>query len=783
MASTFDIFRKNQRIIMAGLVLVAIATFVVAPTIQYMQNSQMARQSEANEPLQGTLVEWRGGSVNSRQFRLLNYKSRAAYDVIQQLMDDTRKAGGNPQFPLQVPFPNGVDNVQRKILAQKGQDLGIVIDDATIDELLRQLVDGRVSKSRFREILKDRETSADTFSRFDLYEFLKETMVAGMVREVALTGVVSRDYPIMTPSRNWQTFLRFRQQQKIEAFPIAVDDMIASVTQKPTEAELKALYESGSNRYPNKTLPDPGFREPYQADVEYVSVSVGAFIEAERKKLTEEEIQKTYADRIQAGRYQVPDEKAISPPNAEPGSSEAGTPPATMPNETATTPESSTNQSSTPPGAAPASNPSGIATPDAGEPPAPPTTDPPKQSSLRANTVYVSTSQEPAVTPPTATPPANQPPADAAPATTPVPAAETPATDSPAIQPPAADQPPVSQPPADGTSPSPEPPTQKMRTQTLDEVREEMTREMVFATAMAKKRAAEEAVKKALYDHSEKMQMYYQAEQMKGNKIERPTAIDLAKICQDNGLTYGRTGLFDSQNLDQLEIAKSRKIAGTQSVMFGEVALYGIQLFQVENTKSFLNGEIVDYYFWKVDERKESLPDFSQIKEKVESAWIRIEARKLAQKRAESLASQAESTSEKPWEKLLSETERPAVLSPGSFTWMQSGMPPTYRPQISYVDQLDLPGFDFMKQVCEAPAGKFVVAPNQPLTIYYVVRVVDKLPSDEALKSQFAASKFDVNSQTISYTEAENFQTEWIRQVERDMKVNWIVSPNILAQM
>ncbi len=97
-------------------------------------------------------------------------------------------------------------------------------------------------------------------------------------------------------------------------------------------------------------------------------------------------------------------------------------------------------------------------------------------------------------------------------------------------------------------------------------------------------------------------------------------------------------------------------------------------------------------------------------------------------------------------------------------------MPPSYRPEISFVDQLDLPGFEFMKQVCNAPVGQFVVAPNQSLSVYYVFRIVDKLPSDADLKAQFANTKMDMNSMFIAFNEANTFQTEWIRELDRESR-------------
>ncbi len=114
---------------------------------------------------------------------------------------------------------------------------------------------------------------------------------------------------MITP-QSWQLFLRFQQRARIEAFPVLVDDYLSKVTATPSDADLKALYEEGKKRYPNKMFPEPGFQRRYEANIEFVSGNLEAFIDAEKKKLTEEQILAAYNERVAAGRYQVPDKPA-----------------------------------------------------------------------------------------------------------------------------------------------------------------------------------------------------------------------------------------------------------------------------------------------------------------------------------------------------------------------------------------------------------------------------------------------------------------------------------------
>ena len=89
----------------------------------------------------------------------------------------------------------------------------------------------------------------------------------------------------------------------------------------------------------------------------------------------------------------------------------------------------------------------------------------------------------------------------------------------------------------------------------------------------------------------------------------------------------------------------------------------------------------------------------------------------------------------------------PATLGlvyPGPFSWLTR--PAEYalsQPRMSEVTGLAQLGDDFMKNVFKLSPGQAGVAPNNPLTIYYVVQVESDEPSVETMRENFMAAMND----------------------------------------
>jgi hypothetical protein len=73
------------------------------------------------------------------------------------------------------------------------------------------------------------------------------------------------------------------------------------VSGEPTPAELQSLFEKGQSRDPNPGEAEPGFHQPLRIAFDYVKVDFKPFLEAAKKKVTEEQIETQYKKDIEQG--------------------------------------------------------------------------------------------------------------------------------------------------------------------------------------------------------------------------------------------------------------------------------------------------------------------------------------------------------------------------------------------------------------------------------------------------------------------------------------------------
>ncbi|MFN9436146.1 MAG: hypothetical protein ACK6DC_14575, partial [Planctomycetota bacterium] len=99
MASPFSIFRKNQRLWMAGAVLIAILAFVVAPMLESFSGySQGMRPGAGN-----VAASWYGGSITQDQVESELVQLGIANTFLRKLATDVKEKGGFPQVPDVAP--------------------------------------------------------------------------------------------------------------------------------------------------------------------------------------------------------------------------------------------------------------------------------------------------------------------------------------------------------------------------------------------------------------------------------------------------------------------------------------------------------------------------------------------------------------------------------------------------------------------------------------------------------------------------------------------------------
>ncbi len=322
MSNPFATFRKNKNYWMAALVLLSLFAFVIAPAIMQIQES-MGGGGASN----AVAVRWNGGKMTVSDLQNAMQKHGALVRFLNDLAREVVKSGGEPKVPgffydpqsqqvlgLGIQTSSDEESIVRtRILADKAKRLGVEFSDDAIDEFILAFCDGQVATSRIAEILYD--SSGGRLSNYDVRQLLKQELAAMVVRRTATTGLYSN-----VPGETYQDFLKLNRSAKVEAFPVFVADYVSKVQGQPSESEIQAIFDMGSTQIANPNSPNPGFVDPYQANLEYVQSNLQEWIEREKAKLTEEQLRAEYDRLVKLEQLKVPVE--TTPPATESSATE-----------------------------------------------------------------------------------------------------------------------------------------------------------------------------------------------------------------------------------------------------------------------------------------------------------------------------------------------------------------------------------------------------------------------------------------------------------------------------
>jgi hypothetical protein len=635
------------------------------------------------------------------------------------------------------------------------------------------------------------------------------------MERVALAGVNYEGMPLVTPGSLWQNYLRLNQSARVEAYPVLTREFVKQVKETPSDAELRALYEAGAGNFPMPDSPEPGFRRRYQANIEYVSGSWNKMIEVEKGKITEEALKAEYDRLVALGGLQVPvDSPAPGGSAPQPGAAtqpgsdapagpsaaapDEGQPPAPGSQPTADQPSTEKEK--------PANSDSDQAAPekpaeekpateekpaedkpaasDAGDKPADAQPEKDQSSRLDGRTSavrLVAFQQNDDLPPPVAQP---TPPGESsegasaatAPAASPSAASPSEATDTST---PAANAAPANATP--GGSPD-APASPPMRTQTFEEAKDSIARTLAMNVVRDQLQAKLSKIETAMnaYASSRAMEQASAEAGRKNDKKAKP--VDLKKLAEAEGLTYGSTGMSDSSRIGSTPIGRS--MIGNQalvnSVMTPAVELFRPVRSMFIDMDNATEPDFQEFVSWKTEDEPAYTPALADIREEVIEAWKMQRARVLAKEEADKLADKLKKAGDEPWKSVLDAQQQTLVVSPPPFTWMSAPQQMFSAPQITFVQGLDAVGNEFMQRVFTAQAGQIVVAPNQGLNTYYAVRVAELTPTLDQLHQNFEVSRG--RARQLAFSERERLFSDWYDNIERTLDVRWLASVDALME-
>lgn len=806
MASPFSVFRKYQYIALVTVGVLAIVSFVVLPPINdYLMSTRRAGGPESHE----VVLTWTGGKVRQSEMQAMQNNHILATNFVQAVIEETRKKQGQPSDPygLQNRDPSEQAVVQRMILAEKADRLGVVISDEAIERYIYQLSDNMLEPAELNEILQ--ASTGGRLTRRMLFSQLRREMLATSMRQMAFSGLTASP-----PAAYWQGFKKLREMVILEMVPLPVENFVDQLKQQPTSDDVRRLYEKYKDDYRNPNTPEPGFRRPDQVDFGYFRIDFDQFLDQAKTEITEEQVRAEYEQGLTRGDYKRP---------ARPANTPAATPPTD-------TPPAESPAGESPDGEAPAED---AAPQDAADEAAPsepsPTEDapaePPAEDAAPQDPPGDSPDGEqqpedaPAVSDETleagdeadgtdAAGCDTQPPADPEPETSDAPAEPAEATE-PAVAEESASSPPASddatpaagapaETPADAGQAAAEPDDSPAdaaapdtavpaipENKTLEEVREDIVLKLARPVAQQRVDKLKTELRTLLETYYQQFTLWQRQSELPGvEPPPKPAPLNYQQLAEQYAIQYQTTGLVDPFEAEKTELgATSRFDNQTFSIQpFVRVAFDpDVQLFrprEIENR----DGANLEYMYWKREQKDAFTPELAEIRVEVEDAWKKIEARKLAEKQAQELAKKASSANTNLREALPEYAEK--VQETNQFSWLIMGnslsLFQPQQPQLSTVEGVDGVTWDFMEKVFALNEGQVGVVTNAAETVYYVVRVLGRTPSENVLRERFLREFPSGIDQVNALLQDEylEYYREWYGELEREMKVNWARVPD-----
>lgn len=278
---SFEVFRRNQKVGLVALTLLAMVSFVLADSLPRLLDFGRAPQDVEVATIFGRTIRLSDLNQMARQ------RSRAnqVASMLGMNMFSREFFGGLKQRDL----------IDALILQKEADRLGMPADAVVGREWLRAVSGGRMN----------RETFAQLYGAFS-NDVTQEQLLADLANQVRLAKVrMLPGEPLVTP---YDAFRAYRGQNervaaKLVGFPVA--DFLDK-TGEPSGADVQALYDKYKDVLPDPDLPTPGFKIPRRVQVEFVTADVAARAHAIREKLADDELRTFYENH--KNEYVVPSE-------------------------------------------------------------------------------------------------------------------------------------------------------------------------------------------------------------------------------------------------------------------------------------------------------------------------------------------------------------------------------------------------------------------------------------------------------------------------------------------
>ncbi len=699
-----------------------------------------------------------------------------------------------------------------ELLNREADELGIEVTDEAAMTFLKLAAKSEFDPKDKEQLTQEVFTAAiqQTAANFPgakedtIIEAIRHEMRARQAAQVLLGG--NR----MTPADVWDLHRKLNTRQSAQFVSIPVEDFVDKDA-KPSDADLTKTFDEYKSNVPgftSKGVPEegrPGLFLQRRVRVAYVEPNYEA-IEKLAGAVTEEEIVARYEQQYKREMPLLPQVPAVTPDPAAPTTEKPADPTAPAPEKPADPPQPAEGDQPAE-GAKPAD-------------PAPPATDKPADpaskpdgASLRPRASMLqpvvliqdqpaAEAAKPAEATPAAEAPATEKPAapaaegetPAAPAAEEKPAADQPAGDEPT--PPAGDKPaevkpegdkpataPLTVPSVDSLDPDgdPAPPVgirpldEALRLQIHDEILAEKTKVLLEEKMSAARDFMNDLhLGVSEYLNHQKTDQKAQAELSKDAISPEDATQQLKQYAKKHQLQYNETPVL--LTLEELLSSEDHPLGGARVGEQGRVVdiLSRSQADVLYSASTAFDlAQKASYAFWKIEDVAAHIPaslDEPGMKEKATQVWRTLQARPLAEKRAQELVDLA-SKSDKPFAEALAEqtvtgsgSKKVFPISSGEFSWLDRPFVPQQSrgdsaPRLGAIQGVEGAGPSFMAKVFnDMKPGDTAVVPNEDRSVFYMTRIDKRTPGTpteaEVMRKQFLESQGDLSQYAMQQSRA-----------------------------
>lgn len=276
----FEVFRRNQRALLAIFAILAMISFVLSDSLPKLLSS-------STSPRDQKVVDLFGSPVYRSQLNDLareRYRANAFVSGMAQFMPRELFGGMKDR-----------DLVDAMILQREADRLGLPATTEMGRDFLKQITGGRMNRELFETL----------FSRFS-NEVSEVQFLAELANQVRLRNVRHLlGSPVVTPYDVFRTYRDQNERIGAKIVEVPVESFLAKVPE-PSAADLQALYDKYKDVLPDPSSETPGFKVPRQIQVEVLSIDGNALARGTRDKLTEAELKNYYENH--KSEFEVPSE-------------------------------------------------------------------------------------------------------------------------------------------------------------------------------------------------------------------------------------------------------------------------------------------------------------------------------------------------------------------------------------------------------------------------------------------------------------------------------------------